>query len=382
MLFMIVNVLFLYLLLGRWSGISKISGERRLVQAGGAQQTVLEAGTRLKIELQFRIPGLWPIPYVLVRERLVRQGGKDMPFEVSFVPDFRRHGSITYLTPPLSRGHYRFSPTVCSTRDVFGLFEHDGTFESAHRFSVLPQKIRIRHWNELHRGMKGPYSHATALRSMKETTQLNGVRDYHYGDRLSRIHWNATAKSGEWKSKEFEREAMPRSVIVLDRCEAAYPQPEFFELAVSTAASLADFGLRRETATGLVSSGATKEGFLPRASEEQRSLIAKHLTGVACDGQSALYSSMRQAAELLPSGSIAVIVSPQGGEEMLRTMQWLDRKGLAPCLIHLQAPADKTPEALHWQRLVRSHGWPLYTIGHLQELPAALEGGAHHASSV
>ena len=199
MLFCIMNVLLLYLALGKLSGIGRVKGARTLQGIGGVQDNVLSAGSKLDVQLQVRIPGFWPVPYVLVQDRLERRGGQSMLFEVSFIPDFRRQGFVHYATPPLARGWYTFKHSECVTRDIFGLFEHKGSFESGAQFTVLPQTVPIRHWSQLQRGLKGPYSHAVTHRSAKETTQINGVREYHYGDRLSRIHWNATAKTGEWK---------------------------------------------------------------------------------------------------------------------------------------------------------------------------------------
>ena len=380
MVFMIVNVLLVYLILGRWSGVARTQGTRRLQHKGGTGES-LPAGTRLEVKLQLRVPGIWPIPYVMVREKLVREGQGEMPFEIPFVPDLRRGGEVSYLTPPLARGNYKFAPTVCSTWDIFGLFEHTGHFSSPGEFRVLPQTIGIRYWRQLNRGMKGPFSHAASSRSSKETTQLNGVREYHYGDRLSRVHWNATAKTGEWKSKEFEREALPRTVVILDRNEQAYPQADRFELAVSVAASLFEHGLRRETAMGLVSVGDTPEGFSPRSTPAQRKVVLSHLVGVAADSPLPLYPALKQAGTLLAPGSFAVLITPQGGEETVKTMQWLERTGLVPCMIYIaddQAPGAVAQDE-SWQRLIRSRGWPFYTIRHLQELPGQLEGGGMSA---
>jgi len=374
MLFVIVNVLILYLALGRLSGIGRVKGERRLGGGAFPHNHVLTAGTKLDIELTIRIPGFWPVPYVLVQDTLERVGGQPMVFEVSFIPDFKRTGSVAYSTPPLQRGWYAFRRTECVTRDIFGLFEHRGGFDSHHRFTVLPQTVPIREWNRVERGLKGPYAYAVSSRFSKETTQINGVREYIYGDRLSRIHWNATAKTGEWKSKEFDRESVPRTVIVLDRCGSAYANADHFELAVSVAASLVEYGIRRETAMGIVSCGASIDGFLPRSTAEQRQLILNHLVGVQADGTAGLYRSLRQSPLPIPSGSFVVLVTPHGGEEVIRAMEWLERSGNTPCLIHLPAGSGRT-ETASWQRLLTARGWPVYNVRTLSELPAALEGG-------
>src|SRR5690606_16372800 len=117
-------------------------------------------------------------------------------FEDSFLPTWRKGGRIGYKSPQLKRGGYTFQKTECLTYDVFGLFEHKGSFESGTEIAVQPQTVYLRSWDSLFKSQQGLYAHAAASRSAKETTQLNGIREYLPGDRLSRVHWNATAKTG------------------------------------------------------------------------------------------------------------------------------------------------------------------------------------------
>ncbi|WP_308638800.1 DUF58 domain-containing protein [Paenibacillus silvisoli] len=377
MLFCIFNVLLIYLVFGRWSGIADVTGDRRLQNGTSttAEQS-LSAGTRLEVNLSMQIPGFWPIPYVLVRDRLASNNGNVIPFEASFVPNYRRSGNVHYLTPPLERGVYKFESTECSTRDIFGLFEHKGSFESSEPFTVYPRMVAIRQWKQLKRGAKGPYSTSASRLSAKETTQINGVREYIYGDRLSRIHWNATAKTGQWKSKEFERESLPKTVVMLDRYAGAYDNRDQFELAVSAAASLLEFGFRRATAIGLISVGAKSEGFSPKAAGDQRDLVMNHLVRVQADGDQPLYRAIRQSSNLASAGSFVVIVSPQVGEETVRAMEWLNRSGVVPVLIHLKRKAFVADlRGNEWLRLLQKSGFAVHTISALQELPDALEGG-------
>ncbi|REE93108.1 uncharacterized protein (DUF58 family) [Paenibacillus taihuensis] len=381
MLFCIFNVLLIYLVFGRWSGIAGVSGVRKLSSGvGSITEQSLSAGSRLDVQITVQIPGVWPIPYVLVRDRLIAQNGKMVPFEASFVPSYRRSGAIAYTTPPLERGVYRFEATECSTRDIFGLFEHKGSFESSVPFSVYPRTIAIRQWKQLKRGAKGPYSTSASRLAAKETTQINGVREYIYGDRLSRIHWNATAKTGQWKSKEFERESLPRTVVVLDRYAGAYENSEQFELAVSAAASMLEFGFRRATAVGLVSIGSRTDGFAPKSSPDQRELMMKHMVRVQADGDQPLYRALRQSGAITQAGSFVVVVSPQTGEDTVRAMEWLNRTGVVPVLIHLKPGGEERNKVSdirngEWMRLLRRSGIMVHTISTLQELPDVLESG-------
>ncbi len=193
MLFVIMLILSVYLLLGQWSGIKRTQGTRVLHTAEGA--TTLEAGSTLGVKVQLQIPGFWPIPYVFVKDRLYHKNGRELTFEATLVPDWRRRADWEYRTPAMRRGHYTFGRTECVTEDIFGLFEHRGELELPQTISVLPQTIAIRDWQQYHQMVKGANHHSSTTRAVRETTQINGVREYIYGDRISRIHWNATAKT-------------------------------------------------------------------------------------------------------------------------------------------------------------------------------------------
>ena len=139
MCFCILNGLLIYLTLGYWSGIRRISGIRSATAAGSpdsgttTESHTLASGTSLQVSLRLKLAGFYPLPYVLVRERLQRNGSEAIPFELSFIPNVKRMGEVAYTTPPLSRGIYRFLPSECSARDVFGFFEHTGSFHQEGR---------------------------------------------------------------------------------------------------------------------------------------------------------------------------------------------------------------------------------------------------------
>ena len=227
---------------------------------------------------------------------------------------------MEYKTPPLRRGIYNFTKTDCSTEDIFGFFEHKGTLALEHSFSVLPQKTTIREWKKLQQMLKGMHHHSSTARAMRETTQINGAREYNYGDRLSRIHWNATAKTGTLKSKEFERESLPKTIVILDRAKQHYANQEQFELAVSIAASLIEFGTKRDLAFGLLSTGANSEYFEPKYGQSQHMQILNHLIMVEADGKFSLEQVLKERTKSLLPGTFVAIISPQIGESMLSAL--------------------------------------------------------------
>ncbi|MNF87039.1 hypothetical protein D3C84_694940 [compost metagenome] len=199
-----------------------------------------------------------------------------------------------------------------------------------------------------------------------------------HGDKLSRIHWNATAKTGEWKSKAFERESLPRTIVVLDRNLEAYGiRQERFELAVSVAASLIDLGMRHETAMGLVSPGEKSMVVLPRTGTEQRVTITSHLTVVEPDAATPLFVSLQRLETVWEPGTLVIVVSGAQGDDMLRALNWLSRKGVTVSYIGVDEGDARYGRAIKpaWLHALRAKGWTAHSVRQLQELPSVLEGG-------
>ncbi|TVY09051.1 DUF58 domain-containing protein [Paenibacillus cremeus] len=368
MLFVIISILSIYLLLGQWSGIKRTQGVRTLnnIEFG----STLEAGSSLAVTIQLQIPGFWPMPYIFVKDRLYHKSGRELTFEVTVVPDWRRRAEWEFKTPAMRRGHYFFGRTECVTEDIFGLFEHKGTLELPQSVSVLPLTVPIREWQQFHHMMKGTNHHSSTTQAVRETTQINGVREYIYGDRISRIHWNATAKTGTWKSKEFERESLPKSYLVLDRSAKAYTDDEF-ELAVSAAASLFQYGSHRGLSFGMVSSGADDVFFEPRPGQSQQNAVQQHLIDVEADGFYSIRQVLREKIQHLVPGSFITLISPVFGESMLQLLLWLKQQQMNPC--HLWILQDASSKE-SWIKQLQSRGITGYAIQSLSELPAQLGG--------
>ncbi|MBB6675789.1 DUF58 domain-containing protein [Cohnella lubricantis] len=381
MLFVMLNALGLFLFLGRWSGIGQVQGVRTLAGGSGPAEFLLfQAGTRLKVKLGIQIPGFWPIPYVIVRERLTRvTGTESQDYELSVVPDYRRRGTILYETAPLRRGRYRFLRTHCSTRDIFGLFEHKGSFEQPFEIQVTPRTVALRDWRALRRSKSGVIQQKLATQWARETTQIDGVREYIHGDRMSRIHWNATARTGEWKSKEYEREALPRLVVVLDRCAASYRTVEGFELAVSAAASLLELADRKQMPAGFASAGAEQGWFGVGQSGSIRDEVMRHLIDVEADGQGTLGEALAEASGRFEPGAYMVIVSPLAEESIgmaLKAMEGKRQVALHVLIAERTATEEEEKRYRQWQLMFLSKGWECCRISRLEELMDALEVGS------
>lgn len=374
MLFAMMTVLVCYLCISGAGGVRRIHGNRSISQIGDRGPN-LYAGDQVKVDLQLQLPGFMPLPYIIVQEQLKRHTGEMWSFEES-VAEARRSSELHYQTPPLERGRYMFVETNCKSQDIFGLVEHSGSFRIDGEFRILPRTVFIPGWRLYSRNSRlaGPET-AVAL-SFRETTQINGVRDYVYGDRISRIHWNATAKTGVWKSKEFEHESLPKTILVLDAHSVSYiNQQDKFELAVSVAASLLEYGARERIHMGLCSLSKHTGRFHPVESDLSHQMMLHHLVDVEADGYGSYTDQLDAVHELFPRGSYFILISPLADERALAMMRWAKMRNMLPHHIHVGAPSERSGIGLSWQSALKSNGMQGLFVSSLSELPSALGGG-------
>lgn len=367
MLFMMVSLLAAYWLLGSLGGVKRIRGTRSL-SLDGEHGSLLQAGDQVLVRLNLQLPAFAAIPYFIVKESLQRHNGDTWAFEDSVVPQFRVRTELIYKTPPLERGKYIFNGTLCSAEDIFGLMEHTGVFHAEGEFRILPRTVFIPHWGLYSRNsrMAGPETAITLSR--RETTQINGVRDYVYGDRISRIHWNATAKTGTWKSKEFEHESLPKTMLVLDAHASGYVRPELFELAVSTAASLLEYGARERISMGMYTMGKVLRSFPPVEGYLERQQMLHHLVDINADGRGRHKEQLEAHQELFQPSSFFILITPLADDQALAMLRWAKSRQMIPYHIQIGEPHSG------WQGVLQERGLRGVSVSSLSELPVAIGG--------
>jgi uncharacterized protein (DUF58 family) len=97
-----------------------------------------------------------------------------------------------------------------------------------------------------------------AHRLFEDPTRVSGVRPYQHGDPLNRIHWRATARTGQLQSREYESSCVAGATFVLDfhvRSFAGLAAAGSAELAAVAVASLARAVCLMGQQMGFVSNG-------------------------------------------------------------------------------------------------------------------------------
>lgn len=162
-----------------------------------------------------------------------------------------------YRLSAIARGAYRFGPMTLRASDPFGILTRETTIDAPAVLLVHPLVAPLERF--------GLPSHApfgerkSPRRLLEDPLRVSGIRAYEPGDEPRRIHWKATARTGMLQSRIYEPATRHTLAIFVEirtfaRALIGY-DPQLVELAVTTAASVAMWGLDQGYAVGLYSNG-------------------------------------------------------------------------------------------------------------------------------
>lgn len=225
---------------------------------------VFEIGDGVEIELEITNRGAFSVPWMIVEDALpqdalagarprVKADGARLAMR-----RLARGGStaLHYQLIFLMRGYYQLGPLLIETGDVFGLHRRYRIAGEPNFAMVLPNVVPLRGYNLASRRPLGEIR--VSHRLFEDPTRLAGVRPYQQGDSLNRIHWRATARTGELHSRVFETSRVAGAIFLLDFHASSYEgmagDPSS-ELAVTAVASLANAVCLMNQQLGLVTNG-------------------------------------------------------------------------------------------------------------------------------
>jgi uncharacterized protein (DUF58 family) len=165
--------------------------------------------------------------------------------------------SERYRVTGLQRGKARIGPLSVTVTDPFGTASLTRSFTATNPVIVTPLIVPLHSaGNSLSPGGRGD----TMLRSMSARGDDDVLpREHRPGDDMRRIHWRATARSGELMVRREEQAWHSSIVVILDNRESAHfgiGRQSTFEWAVSAGASVALHYLQNGwRVTGLTADG-------------------------------------------------------------------------------------------------------------------------------
>jgi uncharacterized protein (DUF58 family) len=225
---------------------------------------VFEIGERTEVTVEIENTGRLAVPWLIIEESLPREALMQMPHHLEVDGerlDLTRLAPgettiLNYQVTFLQRGYYQLGPVLLETGDVFGLHRRYRVATEPHFALVLPKVLPLQGYNLASRRPLGEIR--VVHRLYEDPTRLAGVRPYQQGDPLRRIHWRATARTGEIHSRLYENSRVAGATFLLDFHTRNYQgagAAASAELAIVTVAALANAVFLMGQQTGFISNG-------------------------------------------------------------------------------------------------------------------------------
>ena len=227
-------------------------------------QTTAQIGEKVAVVVTIENQGSVPVVWLLLEDSVSKQALLQRPPRIAIegkrvaIMQLPSHGkkSMLYQVRFLMRGYYQIGPLLVESGDLFGLHRRFQIKTKPHFVLVYPKVLPLQGYNLASRRPTGEVR--LTHRLFEDPTRISGVRAYQQGDALNRIHWRATARTGELHSKTYEPSCIAGMTLLLDAHQAGYPsvrEPHLSELAVTAAASLANAVYQMGQQVGLVTNG-------------------------------------------------------------------------------------------------------------------------------
>jgi uncharacterized protein (DUF58 family) len=223
-----------------------------------------EIGETLAVQITVNNGSWLPVPWLLLEDMLPardmlegrqRLRVKKRRMKIAMLAG-NGQTTLSYQIEFKMRGYYQVGPLVLESGDLFGLHRRYCVGTQPHFVLVYPRVLPLEGYDLATRRPIGEVR--LTHRLFEDPTRIAGVRPYQTGDPLTRVHWRATARTGQLHSKIYEPSTIAGASLLLDFHEAGYHskgEPFRSELAVTAAASLAHAVAQLGQQIGLVSNG-------------------------------------------------------------------------------------------------------------------------------
>jgi len=306
-----------------------------------------EIGESVAVVVTVKNSGALPVPWVMLEDLLPRAALVQRPPRLRVTGrrlaivmlGGRGRKAVMYQLHFEMRGYYQVGPCVLESGDLFGLHRRYRVATDPHFVLVYPKVVPLVGFDIASRRPIGEVRMSHRL--YEDPTRISGVRLYEAGDALNRVHWRATARTGVLHSKVYEPSCIVGATVLLDFHTASYAarhEPVRSELAVTTAASLANAVYQMGQQIGLVTNGRDAADRIRQEGWEHDFRTRK---------------SARQSASMTEtSDRLRPVVVPtrRGAEQLQRILETLARveltDGLSFAQLAIEAasrlPADAT----------------------------------------
>lgn len=249
------------------------------------------------------------------------------------------------------RGVYKAGPAILETGDLFGIFNTRLEAGPAETLTVFPTLLPA---PDQELKPENPYGDKRSRRRIFEDPNLPfGIRDYHPEDSFRRIHWPATARTGQVQVKIYQPSAAQVLMLCLNIStyqrywEGVYPA--LLEHLLGIAAGLVAKGIQDGYRVGIISNGCLSNSDQPfripaGRSPQQLSRLLEALAGVSPVVVAPFERLLLREIPRVPYGATLLILTAVYSDELAETLLRLKKHERQMTLISL---AEEVPHYLN-----------------------------------
>ena len=234
------------------------------------------------------------------------------------------------------RGLFTFGPVEVRYGDPFGLFPRTLRLPTSRSVVVYPQLRPIGQLDALASRSSGD-EHLRG-RILDIPPNATTIREYVPTDSVKRIHWASSARLGRLMSRSFETREGGDAWIVLDLQTGVHvgEAPEStLEYGISLAASIADAGLRRGAAIGVVANDSALTVLEAARGDQQRKRLLELFTLAQADGNVPLATLLTAHTERWRQRGGLIVVTPSGDSRWVEALLDLGTRGHRSLVVYL-----------------------------------------------
>jgi uncharacterized protein (DUF58 family) len=311
--------------------------------------------TQLQLEIEnrkilpitwLRISDHWPLAiHIQEREKLspfylTGFGQLVHIFSMKWFEQIQRKYTLTFE----ERGVYPIGPVDLTSGDLFGLYENSRQDPNQDYLIVYPEILALQSFNPKTLNPLG--ENKSKRRLYEDPNRPMGVRAYHPEDDFRRIHWPATARTGNLQVKVYQPVSSKVVVICLNisTSEQSWLGTDrvLFEHLVKVAATLVYKYIDDGYAVGLVSNCAlaySDRAFQipPSTSTRQLILLLETLARVTPFVTTPFETFLGKALTQMPFGASLVIISALNTPELFEALMRVKRYRSNTTLVSLDA---------------------------------------------
>lgn len=323
-------------------------------------------GEQVKVRVEIDNTGWLPLAWLQARESLpvsLRSGG---PFQSVTSLGPKGKTELSYTLDCSRRGYYPVGPLRLDSGDVLGAAASQHIQLEADYLTVFPRIIPLSRLRLPSRAPLGTLRHHQPI--FEDPSRVLGKRDYIPGDSLRRVDWKATASSGRMQVKLFEPSIALESAIFLDLDASTYSlrgRYDVSELAITVAASLANWLITVRQAAGLFTNGGDPAmddqppaPLPPRRGRGHLLRILETLARVKASETFPITELLHQHTDHLSWGATLVVITSQIDDDLFDGLFEARRLGLDAFLIQC-GPSAGFDEV---RRKAQFFGYPIQRV--------------------